>query len=102
MKKFILCLLIPLALGGISGLAAAGNISKSECCRFFKKVMRQTPFEYLLRYRIQKSVPLLLSAEMNVTEVAEAVGFVGPSYYSEIFRRWMDCSPTEYRKQHQK
>jgi AraC family transcriptional regulator, melibiose operon regulatory protein len=80
-------------------MALSCNISKSECCRFFKKVMRQTPFEYLLKYRIQKSIPLILGNELNITEVSEAVGFVSASYYSEIFRRFMYCSPTEYRKQ---
>jgi AraC-type DNA-binding domain-containing proteins len=83
-------------------MASACNISKSECCRFFKKVMRQTPFEYLLKYRIQKSIPLLMGQELNITEVAESTGFVSASYYSEIFRRYMYCSPTEYRKQQSK
>ena len=81
-------------------MALSCNISKSECCRFFKKVMRQTPFEYLLKYRIQKSLPLLFAQELNITEIAESVGFMSASYYSEIFRRFMYCSPTEYRKQH--
>jgi AraC-like DNA-binding protein len=81
-------------------MALSCNISKSECCRFFKKVMRQTPFEYLLKYRIQKSIPLLMDNELNITEIAESIGFVSASYYSEIFRRLMYCSPKEYRKQH--
>jgi AraC family transcriptional regulator, melibiose operon regulatory protein len=82
-------------------LALSCNISKSECCRFFKKVMRQSPFEYLLRYRIQKSVPpLLMGQELNITEISESTGFASASYYSEIFRRLMYCSPTEYRKLH--
>lgn len=79
-------------------MASAGNISKSECCRFFKKVMRQTPFEYLLKYRIQQSLPLLMKQEQNITEIAESIGFISASYYSEIFRRLMYCSPSEYRK----
>jgi AraC family transcriptional regulator, melibiose operon regulatory protein len=76
------------------------NISKSEFCRFFKKIMRQSPFEYLLNYRIQKSIPLLLGNERNVTEISETVGFISASYFSEIFRRYMYCSPTEYRNRH--
>lgn len=86
----------------LEAMALSCNISKSECCRFFKKVMRQTPFEYLLKYRIQKSIPLLIDQTLNITEIAESSGFVSASYYSEIFRRFMYCSPTEYRKQHKK
>lgn len=82
----------------LEDIAAACNISKSEVCRFFKRMMRQTCFEYLLRYRIQKSIPLLLGNVQNITEISEAVGFSNSSYYAEIFRRYMLCSPTEYRK----
>jgi AraC-like DNA-binding protein len=81
-------------------MALSCNISKSECCRLFKKVVRQTPFEYLLKYRIQKSLPLLINQELNITGIAESTGFMNASYYSEIFRRFMHCSPTEYRKRH--
>ena len=75
------------------------NISKSECCRFFKKATRQTPFEYLLNYRIKKSIPLLLSDQYNITEISESVGFSNASYYTEIFKRVMDLSPTKYKKE---
>lgn len=81
-------------------IAQSCNVSRGECCRFFKKIMRQTPFEYLLGYRIQKSLPLILKNALNVTEISEAVGFSSASYYSERFRRSMFCSPTEYRKKH--
>ena len=75
------------------------NISKSECCRFFKKATKQTPFEYLLNYRIKKSIPLLLSDNLNITEISENVGFSNASYYTEIFKRVMDLSPTKYKKE---
>lgn len=81
-------------------LAASCNISKSRYCHFFKKTMRQTPFEYLLKYRVQKSIPLLLSGAYNITEISEKVGFSGASYYSENFRKYMNCSPTQYRNMH--
>ena len=81
-------------------LAASCNISKSRYCHFFKKRVRRTAFEYLLKYRVQKSIPLLLSGACNITEIAEKVGFSGASYYSENFRKYMNCSPTQYRNMH--
>lgn len=84
----------------LDGIAQSCNVSKGECCRFFKRIMRQTPFEYLLAYRIQKSLPLLLEDALNVTEISGSVGFSSASYYSEIFRRYLFCSPTEYRRKH--
>ena len=34
----------------------------------------------------------------SITEVASMVGFSSPSYYSQIFKRYMKCTPMEYKK----
>lgn len=81
-------------------IAASCHVSKSKCCHYFKETMRLTPFEYLLKYRIQKSLPLLLEGSRSITEIAELTGFSGSSYFSEIFRRYMNCTPSEYRGKH--
>ena len=83
-------------------IAASCYVSKSECCHLFKRTLRQTPFTYLLNYRIQKSLPLLLANDKSVTEIAEMLGFHGSSYFSETFRKFMNCSPSSYRKAHRK
>lgn len=72
------------------------NICKSECCRFFKKYMNMTIFEYLMFLRIQNSLPLLKQGE-SITRIADLVGFISPSYYGQIFKRYMKCTPREYR-----
>lgn len=84
----------PLTLEDIAGSV---NICKSECCRFFKKHMHMTLFDYLLYYRIQQSLPLLKGGG-SITDIAGTVGFSNPCYYGKIFRRYMNCSPREYRQ----
>jgi len=59
--------------------------------------MNMTIFDYILYYRIQESLPLLKEYG-NVTEAASMVGFSSPSYYSQIFKRYMKCTPLEYKK----
>jgi AraC-like DNA-binding protein len=78
-------------------ISSSCNLSKSSCCRIFKKIVHKSPFEYLQNYRIQSSLPYLLSEGMNITEVAISVGFSSSSYYSEIFKKYMNCSPTTYK-----
>lgn len=78
-------------------VAKSANICKSECCRFFKKHMGMTIFDYILHLRIQNSLPLLKRMD-SITQVASAVGFSSPSYYSQIFKRYMKCTPMEYKK----
>lgn len=79
-------------------MVAACCANKSEFCRLFKATLHQTPFDFLLHYRIQQSLPLLCRPELTITEIATTVGFSGASYYSEVFRKYTSCSPAEYRK----
>ena len=84
----------------LTDLAAAGMISKSLCNAIFREQLNQTPIGYLVKYRIDKSIELLQSTSMSVTDIALAVGFNGQSYFSEIFHRHMGVSPKTYRKKY--
>ena len=82
----------------LEDVAKTANICKSECCRFFKKHMGITIFDYILYLRIQNILPLLKKGD-SITSVAAMVGFSSPSYYSQIFKRYMKCTPLEYIKE---
>jgi AraC-like DNA-binding protein len=82
----------------LEDVAAAGMMCCSKCCRVFKEILHQTVFEYLLDYRIRRSLPLLAEKRLNITEIAQACGFNGSSYYAETFRKITGVSPGEYRK----
>lgn len=84
----------------LNDIAGSCHISKSECCHLFKRTLRQTPFSYLLDYRIKQSLPLLSGSNRSMTEIAIGLGFHGSSYFAETFRKIMDCSPSAYRKMH--
>ena len=82
---------------GLEDIAEYVNICKSECCRFFKKHMNMTIFEYLMYLRIQNSLPMLERDE-SITSIAGKVGFASTAYYGQIFKRYMNCTPREYKK----
>lgn len=84
----------------LADIAAAGHISRGECCRVFKRVQRVSPIQYLTRFRLEQSLKLLTSTELNVHEIAQQVGFGTSSYFTERFREELHCTPTEYRRQH--
>lgn len=75
------------------------HVCKSECCKIFKKIMKISLFDYILKYRIEKSLYYLIVLEYSITEVALTVGFTDPNYYTKIFRKLMGCSPSKYRMQ---
>lgn len=82
----------------LEDIARSCNLSRSEFCRCFKRITRQTPFDYLMDLRVRKSLHLLTKEGCSVTEAALASGFSGSSYYTEVFRRYMNCTPREYVK----
>jgi AraC-like DNA-binding protein/mannose-6-phosphate isomerase-like protein (cupin superfamily) len=82
----------------LDDIAKAGQLSRSECCRYFKRVLKKTPLNYVTEYRIQKSLILLQQADSNVTEVAYRVGFNSTSYFIDIFRKSMNMTPLSYKK----
>ncbi len=81
----------------LDDVARAANVSRSECCRFFKHMTRLTPFEYLTAYRINQSILLLRKSNLSITEIADEVGFGSVSYYIEKFRKHTRYTPKEFR-----
>lgn len=79
-------------------IADAGILSTGECCRFMKRTVGISPMTYLNNFRIAKSVNLLQSTTLSITEVAQTVGFESSSYYTERFKKLMNCKPLEYRQ----
>ena len=79
-------------------ISKAVNISKSECCRSFQRVIKMTPFEYLMEYRILKSTNYLSNSNESISNIALNVGFNGISYYGKIFKKYMNCTPSQYRR----
>lgn len=82
----------------LEDIAGSIMVSKSECCRCFKRTLNTTPFEYLMKYRIMESTKRMhRKPQESISEIAGSVGFNNTSYYNKIFRKYMDCTPTEYR-----
>lgn len=79
-------------------IAAHIGLCKSECCRLFHRSMKIPLFEFLVEYRIEKSLHDLADSGNSITVVAERAGFGDSNYYSKAFRKVKGCSPTSYRK----
>ena len=86
----------------LDNIAASANISKSECCRSFKRILKMTPFEYLMEYRVLKAKELLLKSQEPISNIALDVGFNGISYFGKIFKKYLSCTPSEYRNLYKK
>ena len=74
------------------------HLCRSESCRLFKRYMNASIFDYLLDYRVERSLLLLRDDRLDVTQIAGMTGFSNPAYFAKIFRRKMGCTPFQYRK----
>ncbi len=79
-------------------IARQVGLCKSECCRFFKREMDASLFDYLLDYRIGRSLSYL-QAGWSVADTAVKTGFSDPSYFAKVFRLRTGRSPSGYRKE---
>lgn len=67
---------------------------------FYKKVRGTTgytPNEHIRVIRLRKAAELLKEGEKNVSEVAYAVGFDNPYYFSKCFKEQFGMPPSQYR-----
>lgn len=81
-------------------LAELGSISGLGPFRFgkaFRKVVGVPPHRYVLQRRLERAKRLLLETEIPITEVALTAGFNSHSHLSEVFRRVVGFTPSQFR-----
>ena len=86
----------------LADIAACASVSKSECLRCFKEILDQTPYEYLIEYRLAKAAHLLQSTDESITFIAFACGFAQPSHLGVYFKKKTGFTPRQYRTQSKK
>ncbi len=72
--------------------------SESQTLRIFKKAFGITPYDYLVKTRINLSKTLLRGSSLTIKDIAYRVGFNDEHYFSTIFRQKTGTSPSSYRK----
>ena len=79
-------------------MAELCSMSYSYFSRTFKKIMKKSFSEYLTYVRISEAEKLLITSDMNITEIAMQVGFSTTSYFIQQFKNIKLISPKQYRK----
>lgn len=79
-------------------IAKTVGIGDRECLRCFKRTIRLSPMQYLLKYRIMHGAKLLLeNPASSISEIAAQCGFDSPSNFSKMFRRFYSCTPRDFK-----
>ncbi|MBV7389737.1 phosphoenolpyruvate hydrolase family protein [Enterococcus alishanensis] len=82
----------------ISELAEFTNLSPSYLSDLFKKKTGISFTEYLIKFRLNKSIELMNSTDLKLVEIADLVGYPDYAQFNKIFKKYMKKPPKEYKK----
>lgn len=84
----------------LNEIAEKANMSKNAFCRYFKKRTNKTFFQFLIEIRIENACKFLIkNPELSVAAIAEQCGFNNIANFNRKFRKFKNCTPTQYRNQ---
>ena len=86
----------------VENLAGRLELSSSHFSAIFRKATGMPPMDYFIQLKMQKACELLYSENMKVKDVAEAIGYEDPFYFSRQFKKHMKVSPLYYKENSRK
>lgn len=81
----------------LDDLAKEAKLSLSHYSLKFKRKTGKSPLEYLIELKVQKACQLLDHTPLLINEISLKIGYDDPYYFSRIFKKIMNLSPSEYR-----
>lgn len=84
-----------------SVLASELNMSRSSLYRKIKSLTDLSPSDFIRNIRLKQAC-VLLKEDVQIKEVAFAVGFVDQRYFSSCFKNEFGITPTEFQKRYRK
>ena len=82
----------------LEALAKVCCLSKDHFIRLFKKEMKTTPIKYINQKKIEKAQLMLFTGHRSVKDIAYALAFNNVSYFDRLFKRFVGCTPIEYKE----
>ena len=74
------------------------NLNVSYFSTLFRKETGEKFTVFLTNYKMEKACELLLQTNEKVRGISERLGYNDVKYFCKVFRRRMNCTPSEYRE----
>jgi signal transduction histidine kinase/CheY-like chemotaxis protein/AraC-like DNA-binding protein len=81
----------------IEDLLSELGMSRSKFYRKLKSLTKLSPNDYIRKIRLDYASQILIKADFSIAEVAYKVGFTDVKYFSKIFKKEFNVTPSEYR-----
>jgi len=82
----------------VEQLAEQSHLSKYYFIKVFKSYTGQTPYDYLLRFRLQQAQRLLMETEKSVEDIGRETGFGESKNFIACFKKKAGVTPLQFRK----
>ena len=79
-------------------LAAKADLSPFHFARSFRETVGLSPYEYVLRKRLERARATLAKSSLPVANIGRQVGFRSHAHFSSQFRKQMGVSPASFRR----
>ena len=80
-------------------LAQTAGLSRFHFSRVFQQATGHSPFRYVTLRRLDRAKRLMCETRLSLAEIARQSGFGSAAYFSNIFRKSVGFSPSEWRRQ---
>jgi len=84
----------------LEDIAKVTELSPTYFHRIFTETFGITPNAYLNHIRLNRAKELLVRTSEPISRIAQLCGFENPAYFSYVFKREQQCSPSEFRQRH--
>lgn len=74
------------------------GLDRSYFCNLFKKHIDATPMQFIINYRMQKALKLLICQKYSVSVIAASVGYSDSSSFSKSFKKYYGVPPQRYKE----
>lgn len=81
----------------ITTFAQEAGVSRSLLHLKLKKLVNMSASEFVKTIRLQKAAYLLEKSDLSISEIAYAVGYADPNYFTRSFKEKFSCSPSEHK-----
>ena len=82
----------------VADLARDAGYSPDHFARIFRQVLGQSPRDYIVQERVHRAQQLLTESSLNITQIADALGYESVYFFSRQFKQKTGTSPSRYRQ----
>ena len=72
--------------------------SESQTKKLFSKYYNCGLIKYYNSLKIKEARRLIREGHMNITQISEHLNFETPQYFTKCFTKFLNMTPTEYKK----